>query len=170
MGTVVANSLKVMMREPKHDLKSGPMLDLSTSSDAVHPASSSDLKETFFVGSLASLLLLVLSWPAFKYFFFAEAFERLRMYDGQARHLWRAAFSRVDGMFFRPGFFFASIGWDFILPANPTVYHNRNFVFCALNLFLLYRVLLKFVRSRPARIIAVGIFAASKMHLTVIGY
>lgn len=92
------------------------------------------------------------------------------MYDGQGRHLWRAAFSRIDGMFFRPGFFFASIGWDFILPANPTVYHIRNFVFCALNLFLLHRVLLKFVRSRPAGIIALGIFAASKIHLTIIGY
>jgi len=137
MGTVVANSLKIMMREPKHDLKSGPMSDLSISSDAVQPASSSDLKETFLVGSLGSLLLLLLSWPAFKFFFFAEAFWQLRIYDEHGRHLWRAAFSRIDGMFFRPGFFLAQIVWDFILPANPTVYHIRNFVFCAPNPFLL---------------------------------
>jgi len=136
----------------------------------VQPTSNSHLKETLFAGSLGSLLLLLLSWSAFKYFFFAEAFERLRVYEQHGRHLWQAAFSRIDGMFFRPGFFFASIGWHFILPADPMVYHIRNFVFCVLNIFLLHRVLLKFVRSRPARTIALGIFAASKIHFTIIGY
>ena len=136
----------------------------------MQPTSNSHLKETFLVGTLGSLLLLVLSWPAFKYFFFGEAFWQLRIYDEHDRHLWRAAFSRIDGMFFRPGFFLSQIVWDFILPANPMVYHIRNFVFCALNIFLLHRVLVKFVRSRPARIIAVSIFAVSKIHLTIIGY
>jgi hypothetical protein len=140
------------------------------SNDVTQPSSDSSLKETLLVGSLASLLLLVISWPAFKYFFFGEAFWPLRIYNENGRHLWRAAFSRIDGMFFRPGFFLAQIGWDFILPANPTVYHIRNFAFCVLNIFLLHRVLLKFVRSREARIIALSIFAASKIHLTIIGY
>ena len=133
-------------------------------------SSDSHLKETSIVGGLASLLLLVLSWPAFKYFFFGEAFWALRIYNEHNASLWRAAFSRIDGMFFRPGFFFALISWDFVLPADPLVYHIRNFVFCAVNLFLLHRLLLKFVRSRPARIIALGMFAASKIFLTIIGY
>src|SRR6266496_5808767 len=120
-------------------------------------SSGSDLRETSIVGGLASLLLLVLSWPAFKYFFFGEAFWALRIYNEHNASLWRAAFSRIDGMFFRPGFFLALISWDFVLPADPLVYHIRNFVFCAVNLFLLHRVLLKFARSRSARLIAVGI-------------
>ncbi|MEK6325019.1 MAG: hypothetical protein AABN33_25550 [Acidobacteriota bacterium] len=136
----------------------------------MQPASNAHLKETFVVGGPASLLLLILSWPAFKYFFFGEAFTYLRIYNANGRHLWEAAFSRMDGMFFRPGIFLSDIWWHFVLPADPMVYHIRNFIFCVLNLFLLHRVLLKFVRSRPARFIALGIFAASKMHMTIIGY
>src|SRR6267143_1133549 len=133
-------------------------------------SSRSDLKETSIVGGLASVLLLILSWAAFRYFFFGEAFWALRIYNEHNDSLWRAAFSRIDGMFFRPGFFLALISWDFVLPPDPLVYHIRNFVFCAVNLFLLHRVLLKFVRSRPARIISLGMFSASKIYLTVIGY
>jgi hypothetical protein len=128
------------------------------------------IKETFVVSSLASLLLLILSWPAFKYFFFGETFTYLRIYNLHGRHLWRAAFSRQDGMFFRPGFFLSDIWWHFVLPADPMVYHIRNYLFCAVNLFLLYRVLMKFVQSRSARIIALGLFAATKIHMTIIGY
>jgi uncharacterized membrane protein YqhA len=122
------------------------------------------------VCSVASALLLILSWPAFKYFFFAEAFTYLRIYDLNGRNLWQAAFSRMDGMFFRPGFFLSDIWWHFVLPPDPLLYHARNFIFCAINLFLFYRVLLKFVQSRQARIIALGLLAASKIYLTIIGY
>jgi hypothetical protein len=115
-------------------------------------------------------MLLVLSWPAFRYFFIGEAFQALRVYDENGRHLWQAVFSRIDQMFFRPGFILAHIGWYFILPPNPLVYHIRNFGFCAINLFLLHRLLLKVVRSPRARIAALGMFAASKIHLTLIGY
>jgi hypothetical protein len=128
------------------------------------------IKETFVVSGLASLLLLTLSWPAFKYFFFGETFTYLRIYNLNGRHLWRAAFSRQDGMFFRPGFFLSDIWWHFVLPPDPMVYHIRNYIFCSINLFLLYRVLLKFVKSRSARVIALGLFAATKIHLTIIGY
>lgn len=133
-------------------------------------ASNDHLKETFVVSGLASLLLLILSWPAFRYFFFAEAFWHLRIYNLHDRHLLQAAFSRIDGMFFAPGAFLSQIWWDFVLPADPMVYHIRNFIICAVSLLLLYRVLLKFVRSRPARIMALGMFAVSKIHLTIIGY
>lgn len=136
----------------------------------MQPSSDSHFRETLLVTAVASFLLLVLSWPAFSYFFFGENFIHLRMMDEHGRDLWRAAFSRLDGMFFRPGLFFASIAWDYILPANPVVYHIRNFVFCVLNIFLLYRVLLKFVRTRPARLIAISILAVSKLYLTIIGY
>jgi hypothetical protein len=76
----------------------------------------------------------------------------------------------MDGMFFRPGFFFSDIWWHFVLPAEPMVYHVRNFIFCAINFFLFHRVLLKFVQSRRARSIALGLLAVSKIHLTIIGY
>lgn len=118
----------------------------------------------------ASGVLLVLSWPAFKYFFFSEAFTYLRIYNANDRHLFRAAFSRLDGMFFRPSFFLADIWWHFVLPPDPMIYHIRNAIFCVVNLVLFHRVLLRFVQSRQARIIAVGLFAVSKMHMTIIGY
>jgi len=114
-------------------------------------------------------MLLLLSWPAFRYYFYAEAFWALRIYNQHGRRLWQAAFSKIDGMFFRPGFFLAHIAWIFILPSSPLTYHIRNFVFCAINVFLFYCVLLKLVRSRPARIIAIALFAASKIHLSIIG-
>lgn len=114
-------------------------------------------------------MLLLLSWPAFRYYFYAEAFWALRIYDQNGRHLWRAAFSKIDGMFFRPGFFLAHLTWIFILPPNSLIYHIRNFVFCAATVFLLYLVLLKLVRSRSARILALALFAVSKMHLSIIG-
>jgi hypothetical protein len=133
-------------------------------------SSATDLRETVIAGALATLLLLVVSWPAFKYFFFGEAFWALRIYHEHNGNLWGSAFSRIDGMFFRPGFFFALITWDFVLPADALIYHLRNFLFCAANLFLLHRVLLRFVRTRPPRIVALGMFAASKIYLTVIGY
>jgi hypothetical protein len=101
---------------------------------------------------------------------FSEAFIYVRIYEQNGRQLWRAAFSRMDGMFFRPGGFLSDIWWHFVLPPDPMVYHLRNFVFCAVNLFLLHRVLLKLVRSRSARIIALVLFAVSKIHLTIIGY
>ncbi|MFL6273945.1 MAG: hypothetical protein ACJ74G_01960, partial [Blastocatellia bacterium] len=133
-------------------------------------ASGGRRKETFVAAGVASLLLLILSWPAFKYFFFGETFTYIRIYNINGRNLWQAAFSRMDGMFFRPGFFLADIWWHDVLPPDPMFYHVRNAVFCIINLFLFYRVLLKFVESRSARLTALGLFAASKIHLTVIGY
>ena len=131
---------------------------------------SSSIKETLIVSGFASLALLILSWPGFRYFFSGETFTYLRIYNAHGKNLWEAAFSRMDGMFFRPGFFLSDLWWHFVFPPDPMVYHIRNFLFCVLNLFLLYRVLLKFVQSRSARIIALGIFTASKIHMTSIGY
>lgn len=91
----------------------------------------SDNRETIVVSSFATLLLVVLSWPAFKYYFFSEAFWHLRLYDLHGRNLWEAAFSPIDGMFFRPGLFLSDMLWDPVLPPDPLAYHTRNMVFCA---------------------------------------
>jgi len=131
--------------------------------------SNSHLKETLVVSGLAMALLLILSWPAFKYFFFGEAFGYLELYNLHGRHLWQAAFSDIGGIFFRPAFFLSGIWWHFVLPPDPMIYHVRNFIFCCFNIFLLHRVLLKFLKSRWARAIALGIFAVSKIHMTMIG-
>lgn len=136
----------------------------------MHPSSNTHLKETLAVCGFATVLILILSWPAFKYFFSAETFTYLRILNSHGGDLWEAAFSRMDRMFFRPGFLLSDLGWHFILPADPMVYHIRNVIFCAISLLLLHRVLLKFVRSRQARNAALGMFAASKIHLTIIGY
>jgi hypothetical protein len=135
----------------------------------ITPRSDDYIKETLVVSSLACLLLLILSWPGFQYFFFGEAFEHLQNYDEHGRHLWQATFSRTGGIFFRPVFFLAGISWHFLLPLDPMSYHVRNFVFCCLNILLLHRVLLRFVKTRPARVIALCLFAVSKIHMTIIG-
>src|ERR1043165_500304 len=135
----------------------------------ITPRSDSHIKETLVVSGLASLLLLILSWPAFKYFFLGEVFGFLQIYDQHSRHFWEAAFSPIGNIFFRPGFFLSGIWWHYVLPPDPMMYHVRNFVFCCVNTFLLYRVLLKCVNSAQARIIALCLFAFSKIHLTIIG-
>jgi hypothetical protein len=132
--------------------------------------SKSHFKETFVVGGLASLLLLILSWPAFKYFFFAETFGAVRIYKQHGGNSLQVAFSNLDGIFFRPGLYLTDLWSNFLLPVDPTVYHIRNYVFCVINLVLLYRILLRLIRSRLARIVALGLFAASKIHFTTIGY
>jgi len=136
----------------------------------VRSSSNTHLKETFAVCGFATILILILSWPAFKYFFSGETFTYVRILNLHGGNLWEAAFSRMDGMFFRPGFLLSDLGWHVILPANPMFYHIRNVIFCAISLILLHRVLLKFVRSRQARIAALSLVAASKMYLTIIGY
>ena len=138
-------------------------------STGVRPESASEVKETLAVSSLACVVLVILSWPAFKYFFLGEAFGYVQSYNLHGRHLFQAAFSNQGGIFFRPGFFLSEIWWHFVLPPVPMIYHLRNLVFVCLNIFLLHRVLLKFVKSRPARVIALGLFSVSKIHLTVIG-
>jgi hypothetical protein len=136
----------------------------------MHPTSNTHFKETVAGCGVATVSMLIISLPAFKYFFSAETFTYLRILNLNGGNLWQAAFSRMDGMFFRPGFLLADLGWHFILPANPMVYHIRNVIFCAISFVLLHRVLLKFVRSPQARIAALSLFAVSKIHFTIIGY
>jgi hypothetical protein len=141
----------------------------SSTTPVITSRSISRNKETLLVSGLASVSLLIISWPAFKYFFFGEVFGFLQIYNLHGGHLWQAAFSPINDIFFRPGFFLTGIWWHFVLPPDPMMYHIRNFSFCCLNIFLLYQVLLRFVESRPARVIALCIFAVSKIHMTIIG-
>ena len=127
-------------------------------------------KETIALSGTGGLLILLNSFPAFRYYFFAEDFTYLRIYNLHHQQLLEAAFSRQDGMFFRPGFFLGLLWWHFVLPPEPMYYHIRNFTFCVVSLVLVHRVLLKVVRSRTARTIALLFFASSKIFLTIIGY
>ena len=133
-------------------------------------ASNRHIRESLLLPGLSTLWVLVSAWPAFKYYFFGEAFTYLRIYELNDRHLWLAAFSSQDGQFFRPGYFLSGMFWHAVLPPDAMVYHIRNFILCAIDFFLFYRVLLKFVRSQRARIVALGLLAGSKIYLTVIGY
>jgi hypothetical protein len=127
-------------------------------------------RETVALSGIGGLLILANSWPAFRYYFFAEDFTYLRLYNQHHRHLWEAAFSLQDSMFFRPGFLLGTLVWHFILPPDPMYYHIRNFIVVVVSLALVHRVLLKLVQSRAARTIALLFFASSKMFLSIIGY
>ncbi|MEO6030045.1 MAG: hypothetical protein ABIR79_24530 [Candidatus Binatia bacterium] len=115
-----------------------------------------------------TIVMLALLWPAFGSYFFAENFFYLGQYRENGGHFWRAVFTPITGIFFRPVFVAASIPWHFVLPTEPFAYHCRNFAFAVLNLFLLHRVLLRLTASRAARGAALLFFAISKIHLTVV--
>lgn len=127
-------------------------------------------QETAVFVLAASLLMLVMTLPAFKTYFFAENFAYLGLYRAHGNDYWKAVFSPGAGIFVRPFFHAATLPWDFILPTDPWIYHVRNFVFSIINLLLLHRVLLRLVASRWARALALFFFAVSKVHLTTIGY
>jgi hypothetical protein len=75
-----------------------------------------------------------------------------------------------DRSFFKPVCCAASRPWYFPLPPDPVAFHVRNVAFTVVNLALLHRVLLRLVRTRAARTLALLLFAASKVLLTTIGY
>ncbi len=128
------------------------------------------LGETALVTTAAATLLAIVAWPAFHAYFFGEAFLYLGQYWGAGERFWTALFSPSDFIFFKPVCFAASLPWYFLLPPHPLGYHVRNYALTIVALALLHRVLLRLVPSRPARVLAVLLFAASKVHLTTIGY
>ena len=117
-----------------------------------------------------ALLMLLMARPAFDAYFFGENFTYLKQFHDHGDHFLRALFSATDVIFFRPLFFAASLPWHFLLPQNPLAFHLRNFAFTVVNLWLFHRLLLRFVVSRSAHVIAFLLFAISKVHLTTIGY
>jgi hypothetical protein len=126
--------------------------------------------ETILLVAAASLLLLAISQPAFRSYFFGDDFIYLGQYRAHGNDFWRAVLSPTDNIFFRPVFCAVNLLAQFVLPLDPWVHHVRNFIFSGVNLLLLYRVLLRLVASRTARILGLGLFALSKVHLTTIGY
>lgn len=133
-------------------------------------AGSSSRSETLLVTAAGSLLIALAARPAFHAWFFGEAFLYLGQYWGARERFWAALFSPSDMAFFKPVCFAASLPWYFVLPLDPWGYHLRNFALTVVVLALLHRVLLRVAPSRPARILAVLLFAASKVHFTTIGY
>ena len=126
--------------------------------------------ETAAVTAAASALVAVAAWPAFHAWFFGEAFLYLGQYWGAGERFWRALLSPSDLSFFKPVCFAASLPWYFLLPPDPLGYHLRNFGLTVIALGLLHRILLRAAPNRSARVLAVLLFAASKVHLTTIGY
>ena len=126
--------------------------------------------ETVLLVAIGSLLIFGMAQPAFDAYFLGENFIYVSQYYAHDHNFWRAIFSPVLGIFFRPVLVALSILSDFVVPLDPWPYHFRNFAFCTLNLLLLHRVLLRLVTSYQARAFALGLFALSKIHLTTIGY
>ncbi len=127
--------------------------------------------ETVAVTIASGALIAIAAWPAFHAYFFGEAFLYLGQYWAAHERFWRALFSPSDLIFFKPVCFAASLPWYFLLPVDqPWPFHVRNYLFTVGNVALLHRVALRLVTSRTARALAIGLFAASKVHLTTIGY
>ena len=126
--------------------------------------------ETAVVTAAAAALVAIAAWPAFHAWFFGEAFLYLGQYWGAGERFWAALFSPSDLAFFKPVCFAASLPWYYLLPPDPLGYHLRNFALTVVALALLHRILLRVAPVRSARVLAVLLFAASKVHLTTIGY
>jgi hypothetical protein len=126
--------------------------------------------ETMFLVSVGAALLLLLIQPAFHAFFIAENFEYLGQYRTNGSDFWQAITSPTNRIFFRPVFFASSLPWYSILPLDPWAYHFRNFAFTVVNLLLLHRVMVHLGLPRFARVMALLLFAISKVHMTTVGY
>ena len=122
------------------------------------------------IAPLAAAVLLAMTLPAFRAYFFGEAFLYLGQYWAAGHDFWRALASPSDIIFFKPVCFAASLPWYFLLPLDPTPYHLRNFVLSAVNLVLLHRILVRLVVRPWVRVLALLLFTVSKVHLTTIGY
>jgi hypothetical protein len=126
--------------------------------------------ETTLLVALTAALMSTITLPAFRAYFFGEAFLYLGQYWGAQQRFWRALASPSDVVFFKPVSFATSIPWYGLLPPDPWWYHVRNLGFTIANLVLLHRVLLRLVDDTRARGVALALFAVSKVHLTTIGY
>lgn len=132
--------------------------------------SQSHWRETLLLVVASGVILLIMTRPAFSAFFFGEDFIYLGQYRAHGDSFWRAVLSPTDNIFFRPVFCAVNLLWQFVLPLDPLVHHIRNFAFTIVNLALFYRVLLRWVVSLWARVVALLVFVFSKIHLTTIGY
>jgi hypothetical protein len=126
--------------------------------------------ETTVATAAGSLLVFVMSLPAFRADFIGENFVSLGLYRTAGGDFIDAIFSPSAGIFFRPVLRALLILSDLMLPMRPISGHIRNFVLTIIALALFYRLLIQFVDSRFARVAGFSFLAISKVHLTTIGY
>lgn len=127
-------------------------------------------RETLAAVLGGSLVIGIMTWPAFQAFFVAEAFVYLGLFRAAGEDFVRALFNPIGPVFFRPVAFAASLPWHVLFPPDPWLYHARNFAGIVINVFLLHRILTYLIRSPFARLAALSLFALSKIHFTTIGY
>jgi hypothetical protein len=75
----------------------------------------------------AGLVIGIMTWPAFQAFFVAEAFVYLAQFRAAGEDVLRALFVPVGPVLFRPVAAAAALASHALLPADPWLYHARNF-------------------------------------------
>jgi hypothetical protein len=126
-------------------------------------------RETLLLTPVLGVLTALLSAPAFRTSFFAEAFVYVGSYREHGSY-WTAVFSPHGHAFFRPTLWALNIPWNLLLPPSPLAYHLRNAAFVVLELALFHRLLVRLVWRPAARAAALAIVAVSRVHFTTIGY
>src|SRR5579884_1865393 len=134
------------------------------------PPRAEDWQVTFLLVAAGAALMLLMTVPAFHSYFFGEDFMYVGQYRAHGDDFWRAVFSPTDNIFFRPVFCAVNLLTQFVLPLDPFVHHIRNWLVSAVNVLLLYRILLRLVTHRFARVAGIAFFVISKVHFTTIGY
>ena len=126
--------------------------------------------ETFLVLAVLGSIIYIVNKQAFAGFFLGEDFNITSLYLFKNKDFFGTVFDAIFGVFFRP----ASMAWllitQLILPWDPYVHHLRNYFFTLLNLFLIYRILIRVTSSKLARLVGISFFALSKVHLSTIGF
>ena len=125
--------------------------------------------ETFIVVCVFGLIIFLLSKPAFDSYFYGEDFNWTNQYLAANQNFLKAIFTPMAGAFFRPAPAAWIISTQLVLPWNPIIHHARNFLFILIDLFLIYRIMLRVTASRVSRIIGMTFFSISKVHLVTIG-
>ncbi len=118
----------------------------------------------------AAVLVLIVSFPAFSGFFFAEDFTYLGLYRSAGNHFWQGIFTPIGGTFIRPAMAAWYLLFNTFLPVIPLAHHIRNWLMTIVAAALLYELMRRLVPDPLARAVGLSIFAISKVHLTTIGY
>jgi fucose 4-O-acetylase-like acetyltransferase len=125
-------------------------------------------KETLTVTMAAAVFFILMNPQAFTAFFMGEDFSWIAIYLASGQNMLKAMLPQ--GPFFRPMVTFWSVVLGMPLPGDPVIFHIRNLSLNLINVLLLYQIMLLTVRWRTARLIGIGVFILSKVHLTIIGW
>jgi hypothetical protein len=102
------------------------------------PRASTNVETAVVVGT-SSLVIYLMTRPAFDTFFIGEDFNSISLFVGADRHFFKAIFTPVYA-FFRPTAFAASIVAQEVLRPDPALHHWLNFALLVLSMSLLYRI------------------------------